>query len=339
MNIYNKFLEDLDHKNRINNILNDDINDKLLSKKVRQSSLNSLLSTRPQLKENINKIKMKYGISEEGLDLQIMGHQIAQLKNKYIKNKTNKYKINTVNNVNIISNDNNKVYKKESYKNYKKRTHSLDLQKGKNISFPNNINNLVNLEKEKMNFSLSSEHLMNNNSNMNSNLSNNIYDIDRKGKNVNYQKYLKNKRNEYNKIDQKIKEILEDQYLSPEKIQKFNNIYPISKRINMLTDIKKEIKIINKNNDKNPNNANNSFLSQLSSGSYTTVGFNYIQPKIKRPSLYEDVFSKNSDSKNNFPYIELSKNNELDKPVLIRHLNKPNLNILGFQNFCKINNK
>ena len=90
-----------------------------------------------------------------------------------------------------------------------------------------------------MNFSISSEQLINNNSNMNLNLSNNTYNADKNGKNINYQKYLKNQRNEYNKIEQKIKEILEDEYLSPEKIQKFNNIYPISKRIYMLTDIKK----------------------------------------------------------------------------------------------------
>ena len=333
MNIYNKFLEDLEHKNRIKNILNDDINDKLLSKNVRKPSLNSLISTRPQLKENIHKIKMKYGISKEVLDQQNLHHQILQLKYKYIKNNTNKYKIFTVNNVNIISN-NNTISKKDSYQNYKKKTHSVDYKKVKNYSIPNNINKIMNFEKEKMNFSISSEQLINNNSNMNLNLSNNTYNADKNGKNINYQKYLKNQRNEYNKIEQKIKEILEDEYLSPEKIQKFNNIYPISKRRDMLTDIKKEIKKINNKNDNTQNNFNNSFFSQFSSESYTTVGFNYIKPKIKRPSLYEDTFNKNNDSKNNnFSYNEISKNNELEKPVLIRHLNKPNLKLLHFQNF------
>ena len=143
-----------------------------------------------------------------------------------------------------------------------------------------------------------------------------------------------------NKIDQKIKEILEDEYLSPEKINKFNNIYPISKRINMLTDIKKEIKIINKNNDNNTNNINNnSFFSQKSYGSYTTVGFNYIQPKIKRPSIYDEFFNKNSDSKNNYSNNEISKNNEIAKPVLIKNLSKSNLKLVHFKNFCQMNNE
>ena len=89
MDIYNKPTENFEHKNRINNILNEGINIKLLSNKVRETSLNSLLSTRPQLKENINKIKMKYGYSENALDQQHLHHQISELKNKYIKIQIN----------------------------------------------------------------------------------------------------------------------------------------------------------------------------------------------------------------------------------------------------------
>ena len=337
MNIYNKFLEDLEHKNRVNSILYNDINDQLLSKKTRNSSLNNLLSTRPQIKENINKIKMKYGIDEEGLNQQNLHHQIFLLKNKYIKHNSNKYKIDSVNNVNIISNNKNKIHKKELYKNLKKKTHSVDLdfEKMKNNSFRDcNFNNMAASEKEKMDFSLSSNELMNNNSKMNLNLNNENYDIDKKGKNNNYQNYLKNKRNEYNKIDQKIREILEDEYLSPEKIKKFTNIFPISKRINILSDIKKEIKSINNNTDNYLNDFNNSYLSQLSCGTYTTVGFNIIKPKIKRQSLYDNIFNKNNNLISKFSYYEISKNNELEKPVLIKHLNKPKNNT--FSNFFKI---
>ena len=339
MNIYNKFIENLDYKNRIKNILNDDISDKLLSNKVRKTSLNSLLSTRPQLKENIDKIKIKYGYGEDGLDQQHLHHQISELKNKYIKSNTNKYKINKINNVNIISYNNNQYKNKESYKTHKYRTYSMDIEKMKNVSLPHNIKKVTTFEKEGMNFSLSSDQLIsNNNSNKNLNLSNNTFNVDKKVKNINYQKFLKNKISEYDKIEKKIKEILEDEYLSPEKINKFNNIFPISKRINMLTDIKKEINNINKNNDNNPNLNNNSFFSQLSYGSYTTVGFNYIKPKIKRPSLYEDFFIKNTDSKNNYSNNEISKNNELEKPVLIKDLNKPNINLLHFKTFCQRDN-
>lgn len=343
MNIYNKFIEGLEHKNRIKNILNEDINDKLLSNKVRKKSLNSLLSTRPELKDNINKIKLKYGYSEEQLEQQNLHHQISQLKNKYIKNNTNQYKINNVNIISYTSNNpnkqNNKNIEFQKTHTQKYRNQSLDFEKVKNISLPYNTNNNVNnLEKKGMSFCLSSDRLVNDINNSNFNLSNNIDNSDKKGKNYNYQKYIKNQRNEFNNIDQKIKEILEDKYLSPEKVQKFNNIHPISKRINMLTNLKKEINIINKNaNDNNINNINNSFFSQLSYGSYTTVGFNYIKPRIKRPSLYEDIISKNNDSKNNFFINEISKDNELAKPVLIKNLQKPNVNILHFPSFCRMN--
>jgi len=328
MKEYNQFLEKLEHKNRLKNILNDDINDKLLSNKARNASLNSLLSRHPDIKDNINKIRIKYGYSGDILDHQNIHHQISQLKNKYIKNNSNIYKIN---NVNIISYTNNNQNKDNYISN--NRNHSYDLEKNKkNLSLPPKANNIRNFEKEKTNFSLSSEQLINNQiSNSNMNLSDNI---DKKVKNMNYQKFIKNTRNEYNKIEQKIKEILEDEYLSPEKINKFNNIYPISKRINILTDIKKEINIMNKNNENNNVNNlnNNSFFSQLSYGSFTTIGFNNIKPKVKRPSIYEEVFNVSKLFSNN----EISKNNELERPVLIKNLSKPNVNLLHFPSFCKM---
>ena len=335
MNIYNKFLEGLEHKNRIKSILNEDINDKLLSNKVRQKSLNSLLSTRPQLKENIDKIKSKYGLSDEILKQQNLHHQISTLKNKYIKNNANKYKINTVN-LFSYTNKNNLNKNKEIIIPYKRKIHSVD----KNISLPLPYqNNIVNFGKEEMNVNLSNEKLMNNNSNMNFNQ--NLSDTDilekKRENNMNYHKFLKKERNEYDKIEQKIKEILEDKYLSPEKINKFNNINPVSKRIKMLTDIKKEINIINKNYKENySSNANNSFLSQFSYGSYTTVGFNYIKPKIKRKSLYEENFTKNNNDSQYFnSYNELSKNNEIEKPILIKNLSKPKLNLRHFPSFYR----
>ena len=335
MSVYNKFIEGLEHKNRINRILNEDINDKLLSNKIRKKSLNSLLSTRPQLKEDINKIKLKYGLSDEILEQQHLHHQISTLKNKYIKNNTNKYKIN---NVNLFSYTNKNKDIKINHPNNRQ----INI-KDKNISIPLQYRptNIGNFDKEKMNFSLSSEQLMNNNSNINFNQNLNDTEIfDKKRDNIdnmNYYKYLKKKRNEYDEIDQKIKEILEDEYISPEKKNKFNNINPISKRIKMLTDIKKEINIINKNSKENyPNNTNNSFLSQFSHGSYTTVGFNYIKPRIQRKSLYEENFSKNNDSQNFYSYNESSKTKELEKPVLIKNLSKQKLNLRHFPSFLEL---
>ena len=326
MNINNKFIEKLEHKNRIKNILNDDLSDKLLSNKVKKPSINSLLSTRPELKENINKIKMKYGYSENHLEQQNLHHQISQLKNKYIKDNTNKYKINNVNKISYI-NENQNNLNKEFQKSHKNKNHSLDIEKIKNRTLPSNIN----YEKERISFCLSNGPQTNNNINNISNLSDNI-EMDKKRKSIdNYQKYLKNKRNEYNKIEQKINEILNDKEFIPEKKQKFSSIYPISKRINLLTDVKKEINIINKSD----NNTNNSIFDQVSYDSYTTVGFNYIKPKIHRISIYEDSSNRIIDTKNSNSNNEISKNNKLDKPIFIRTFHKPNVNILDFQNYCQ----
>lgn len=66
--------EKINHKNRIDSRLNWDINDKLLSKNERKTPLNLLLSTRPNLKENINKMKLKYGYSQPILDQQNIHH-------------------------------------------------------------------------------------------------------------------------------------------------------------------------------------------------------------------------------------------------------------------------
>ena len=334
MNIYNKFIEELEYKNRIKNILNYDLRDKLLSNRVRNKSLNSLLSTRPDLKENINKIKMKYGYFEDSVARQeILHNKISQLKNKYKKYNSNYY---TINSVNAISFVNKKESKEKETKNYNKtfnhKTHSVDFGRIKYSSFPNNQNNLNDEENEKINNNLSYSRLMEgNNRKIDLNMSDNTDNPNIKGKNINDLKFVKNNRSEYNKIEQKIKEILKNEYLNPEERKKYNNIYPISKRINMLSDIKKEINNINQSNDRH----NNSFLSHTSSGSYTTLGFNFIQPKVKRLSIYDTVFNDIIDSKNQF---ENSKNNEIEKPVIIKLLNRPNFSPRRFSSFFKMDN-
>ena len=127
-------------------------------------------------------------------------------------------------------------------------------------------------------------------------------------------------------------EILKNEKLSPEKNIKFNNIYPISRRINVLNGVKKEIKIVNKNYD---NTINNSSISQFS-GSFTTIGFKYINPKFKRTSIYRDIFESKNDDYGSFYSNEISKDNEIEKPILIRGLSKPKLNVMRFSKFCNI---
>ena len=334
MNVYDKFLERIQHKNRINSILYEDINDKLLSKQERRTPLNLLLSSRPRLKEDINKIKLKYGYSQNARDQQNIHYQISKLKNKYIKNSANKYKINNVNIISYVNNDKKKnINRSESYQNNENniiKRQSDDLVKIKDttsINFNNNNNN----EKEKMSLLLSTERLMNNINNNNYTI-NDIQNIKEK-KESEYENYVKNTRNDFYLVDKKVNEILQNEKLSPEKNKKFNNIYPISQRINMLNNVKNEIRVVNKNFE---NTINNSSLSQASS-SYTTIGFKYINPKFKRTSVYRDIFeNKNNNDYGSFYSNENSKENEIEKPILIRGLSKPKLKVLKFSNFCNI---
>ena len=329
MNVYNQFLEKINHKNRINSILYDDINDKLLSNQERKTSLNLLLSTRPEIKENINKIKFKYGIIQNVMDQQKVQFKISQLKKKYLEKSADKYKINSVNMISYINNNKKKNnYNNESFQNnYNNRIKgpSIDLEriKNSNSSFYNNNNNN---EKEKISLGLSSEQLMN----INNSLINENQNIKQRKEN-DYENYVKSTRNDFYLIDKKVNEILKNERISSEKRTKFNNIYPISQRINMLNNVKNEIKIINRNYD---NNINNSSVSQFSN-SFTTLGFKYINPKFKRSSIYSDIFTNKIDEYGSFVFNEISKENELDKPVLIRGLSKPKLNIKRFSKFCE----
>ena len=215
MNVYNQFLEKLHHKNRINSILNEDINDKLLSKKERKTSLNLLLSTRPEIKENINKIKFKYGIIQNVMDKQKVQFKISQLKKKYLEKSADKYKINSVNMISYINNNKKKNnYNNESFQNNnnnKIKGHSIDLEriKNSNSSFYNNNNNN---EKEKISLGLSSEQLMN----INNSLINENQNIKQRKEN-DYENYVKSTRNDFYLIDKKVNEILKKKELVQKK--------------------------------------------------------------------------------------------------------------------------
>ena len=146
--------------------------------------------------------------------------------------------------ISYVNNDKKKNYNNnesfENYKHTKGKAQSVDLGRIRNTA-SSFYNNNFNYEKEKMSLGLSSDQLMNNinnNSIMNDNT--NIKDK----KESDYENYVKNTRNDFYIIDKKVKEILRNEKLSPEKNIKFNNIYPISQRINMLNNVKKEIKVV-----------------------------------------------------------------------------------------------
>ena len=57
---------------------------------------------------------------------------------------------------------------------------------------------------------------------------------------------MKNNREDFNTIDKKLKDLFKSDGFNRNKRKDFNKLYPISKKLNMLNQIKKDIKNINK---------------------------------------------------------------------------------------------
>ena len=311
---YENFIEKLDHINKIKSFLDDEITNKLSSIDS-QSPIYNLLSTRPELKENIEKIKLKYGYSSAANKIET-SLKIQQLKRKYKNNNINKYSINPIDKISYIA-DTNEIknnFKKTYNSNW---NHNLKLTKENeiNLPFPEIMKNYTKTEQQyRINRGFSSDKLLFNN------YDNQNYENYFPRKNSSYNQYIKNEKEEFNAIDKKVNEILEN-----EKCE-----CPISKRINILTEIKKEINQINKNSVENDNN-----ISQLSYNSYYTLGFKYIKPKIKGESIFGEVFNSNNNKENNNYFSDYE--DEVSKPVLIKTMPKPKFKVLNFQNFCERN--
>ena len=121
--------------------------------------------------------------------------------------------------------------------------------------------------------------------------------------------YNKNKKdNEYNTIN-----IVK---------QRSKSVRPIKERINILASVKNRIKKINKDlfkeNEKNKN-------SDISIDSQNEINFKHIKPLIMKENSIEDYFKEEKKNNN-------SKDNLL-KPVLIRSLPRPKLNIPKYPSF------
>ena len=100
------------------------------------------------------------------------------------------------------------------------------------------------------------------------------------------------------------------------------SVRPIKERINILASVKNKIKKINKDlfkeNEKNDN-------SNISIDSQVDINFKHIKPLIMKENSIEDYFKE--EKKN---YIS---NDKLLKPVLIRSLPRPKLNIPKYPSF------
>ena len=127
-----------------------------------------------------------------------------------------------------------------------------------------------------------------------------------------------------NDFNDENKEINDNGYFIDKNKQRNKSVCPIKERINKLTSVKNKIKKINKDLFKENEKNNNSNVSQ---DSQVALEFKHIKPKIMKDNSIEEYFIEEQKIK--------YTNDNLLKPVLIRSLPRPKLNIPKYSFFGK----
>lgn len=280
----------------------------LFKDKFKSQSQISILSSRDSTKEKIDKIKMKYSLSQNSLNTQLVHRKIQFLKNKYMKdspNLENKFKINNTIRYSINNNMNNKInlHSRNGIKKNMFRSTSMKFVKENDFKFNNLYNTLKN--ERKINFK------ENNKTNNYLQLTKGTDNTSNNNKSkIHYNfKYLKNIKEDFINIHDKLKNLFQNDAFNKRKKNLVNMIFPISKKIYLLNEIKKDIKNVNKNS------------------------FNIISPKStitisseNTKNLFSELFSEDDTDT-----ITFSKAG-IRKPILIRTFTKPKLNIPKYTN-------
>lgn len=141
----------------------------------------------------------------------------------------------------------------------------------------------------------------------------------------------KNIRDEFLYLDKKINLLLKDDNINEKdnenenendylyKNKRYKSECPIRDRIILLTDVKNQIKKINKDlYEENEKTQNSSVDSEI------TLGFKHIKPVIKKENFYEE-YLKDDEPK--------TENESISKPILIRSLPRPKLNVPNYPSF------
>ena len=322
--------------NRLNSF-NKNINNNKNNNNKNISEFNSKTISISEVIKKIENLKHKYNQInlQKKINSKMTYNKILYLKNKYFKSdkKDTNLQYNSIKNVK----NNNKLnsyslYKIESTdkisminKSWNKNS-NLIIQTKENIN--ENIfrkNGIIRLQKSnEINYQINST--PNNNSN-NINIKNKFnIDVYKTYSNENN----KNKRDEFLDLDKKINSLLNEnqdsidndnntQDLYKTFNNRFNSKHSIKERIVLLTDVKKKIKkIYNNSYEENEKTHNSSLDSQI------TLGFKHIKPIIKKENFFNDYL------KDEEPRIE---NETISKPVLIRSLPRPKLNVPKYPSF------
>ena len=206
-----------------------------------------------------------------------------------------KYSLN--NNFNLHSRNNNK-------KNMFRST-SLKLVKENNLKFNNLYSTLKNERKINFgdnnkinNYIQPSKDTINSNNNNKSKFQYNF-------------KYLKNTKEDFINVHNKLKDLWQNDAFNKKKKKFVNMVFPISKKIYLLNEIKKDIKNANKNSFGNMTITPKSTIT--SSSEYTNK------------NLFSELFSDEDND-------AIMKKGGIKKPILIRNFTKPKLNLPKYRN-------
>ena len=309
----NSFLNSLDNKNRVRNFLfqNTRYNPNPTSTSIPFKINPSLLSSTNDAKLNIDYIKQKYGYynltsAKSAID------KINQIKLKYIKDYSkNNFKVDSQS-ITIENKGRNNPLSLMFNNNWDK---NLQFEKQDSIFYKTSSPNKLNFDNNKyfdtekirhlsnINNEFTNEENKTNESNLFSNKDDNI--------NINI-----NKKSNNTNID------FEESW-NEQKLNECKNIFPISTRIKMLKQIKKNIDKYTK--EDNQSVLKNSSLNS-STNSYTYLDFSKIKPHINKQSIYDEVFTTRENS-------SYRNNNAITTPSLIKSHSKPKRNFLSYDAF------
>ena len=300
------------HKGKDNYISNNNqrYQNNLLLIKDKYRTQNSLFSSKHKTNEIIDKIKMKYGLLHNTLNTQVVNRKMQILKNKYMKGSQNlESKININNNIRYSTNNdiNNKLVLRANNNNKKHmfRSTSLQFVKENNLNF----NNLYNTLKNDRKISFKENNKLNN---IDFEATKNENNKENKTKSKFEFKYLKNIKEDFINIHNKFKNLFQNDVFNKKKKKLVNMIFPISKKLYLLSEMKKDIKIANKNSFRNMTISPKSTIS--SNSEYTSK------------NIFSELFSENGDDET------IIGQNGIKKPNLIRTFSKPKLNVPKYRN-------
>ena len=296
---------------------------KTISSKNNQKtiSISEAIKKIENLKKKYNKLNYQNQINNKNIY-----EKILTLKKKYF-NENNK-----ISNTEYIIDEENKIKNKNMYKiettdKISMVNKSWNKKKSYNIDERNDtpINDKkIKLQKSnEINYQISSE-----STKKNENIKNRVNNL--KLYNNYFEKNNNNIRDEFLYLDKKINSLLKEndgindndnEYFYKNKKNK--SVCPIKERIYLLTDVKNKIKKINKGlyedneNEKTQN-------SEFSIDSQMTLGFKHIKPIIKRENFYDEYLKDDEPKK---------ENETISKPILIRSLPRPKLNVPNYPSF------